>query len=220
MKTLAIDIETENTGSDIMKDNKRIISVQIGSSTKQELYYADSPDLNYSLSHAKSRISSLIDEGTVFAGYNVKGFDVPLLKKFLDIEIPDNNLIELSETDKVTKLCQLQGKRLKLEEVCSRLKIDVSHKQEMNLKAEEYRTRPDIINQAKVASRDLSDNTGWGLDFCYKRVLDKIAVGNAIFDSYQKFVEHNGAPDSLFYRYAVGDIISEYHLFQAVTALK
>lgn len=38
-----IDIETENTGTDIMTDNKRIISVQIGDDVNQDLYWADSP---------------------------------------------------------------------------------------------------------------------------------------------------------------------------------
>jgi hypothetical protein len=47
-----IDIETENTGSDIMKDNKRILSIQIGDDTKQELYYADSTDSQWTLKRA------------------------------------------------------------------------------------------------------------------------------------------------------------------------
>ena len=32
-----IDIETENTGSDVMQDNKRILSVQIGDDTRQKV---------------------------------------------------------------------------------------------------------------------------------------------------------------------------------------
>lgn len=219
MITLAIDIETENTGSDIMKDNKRIISVQIGDSTIQELYYADPPNSNQSLSYAKSRIASLLEEGTKFTGYNIKGFDVPLLKEFLDIEIPNTNIIELSETNKVTRLCQLQGKRLRLEEICNQLKIDVSHKKEMSLKADEYKTRSGIINQAKIASKKLAESKGWSLNFSYNYVLDKIAGGNAIYDSYLNFVERKGAFDSLFYRYAIGDIISEYQLFRVASEL-
>jgi hypothetical protein len=217
VKKLVIDIETENTGTDIMADNKRIISVQVGNSAKQELYYDDSNDKSRSLTAAKSRISSLLSEGVVFAGYNVKGFDVPLLKKFLGVEIPDENLLELYETEKVAKLCQLKNRRtLKLEEVCEGLKIDARHKQEMNHEAEKYKTRPDIVKRAQVAAKDIVNHKGWGLDFSYNYALEKLAGGNAIYDSYLKFVERDGSSDTLFHRYAVGDIISEYRLLQTV----
>jgi hypothetical protein len=219
VKKLVIDIETENTGTDIMADNKRIISVQVGNSAKQELYYDDSNDKSRSLTAAKSRISSLLSEGVVFAGYNVKGFDVPLLKEFLGIEIPDENLLELSETEKVARLCRLKNRRtLKLEEVCEGLDIDTSHKQEMNREAEKYKTRSDIVKRAQVAAKDIVNRKGWSLDFSYNYALEKLAGGNAIYDSYLKFVERDGSSDTLFHRYAVGDIISEYQLLQTVAS--
>ncbi|MCX6648552.1 MAG: hypothetical protein NTV61_04090 [Candidatus Bathyarchaeota archaeon] len=219
MKKLVLDIETENTGADIMADNKRIISVQLGNSAKQELYFADSKDTSRSLSTVKSRISSLLSEGIVFAGYNVKGFDVPMLKEFLDIDIPNENLLELYETEKVATLCRLKNRRtLRLEEVCKGFDIDTSHKDEMNHEAEKYKMRPDIVKKAQTAAKEIVDRKGWSFDFSYNYTLDKLAGGNAIYDSYLKFVERDGSPDTLFHRYAVGDIISEYRLLQAVTS--
>ena len=81
---LIIDIETENTGSDIMRDNKRIISVQIGDATEQELYYDDSEDSQWILGRAETKIASLLSQGHIFAGYNLKNFDLHFLKHFLE----------------------------------------------------------------------------------------------------------------------------------------
>jgi len=212
-----IDIETENTGSDIMRDNKRIISVQIGDDTKQELYYADSEDPRFTLAMAKERIESLLSQGVVFAGYNIKGFDIPLLKQFLGVEIPESSLLELSQTTMVTSLCQQRSRnRLRLEEICILLGIDSSHKKEMKRKAETYKTRPEIIAQAQEAARDIASRKGWSLDFSYGYAIDKIAGGNAIFDSYKDFVASKGSINTLFYRYAAGDVISEFRLLKHI----
>ncbi len=200
-----------------MKDNKRIISVQIGDDTKQELYYADSEDPRFTLAMAKERIESLLSQGVVFAGYNIKGFDVPLLKEFLGVEIPESNLLELSQTSLVANLCRQKGRnRLRFEEICCSLGIDCSHKEEMNRKAETYKTRPEIIAQAREAARDIASRKGWSLDFSYRYALGKIAGGNAIFDSYKNFVASKGSVNTLFYRYAVGDVISEFKLLKHI----
>lgn len=212
-----LDIETENTGSDIMRDNKRIISVQIGDDTKKELYYADSEDPRFTLSMMKERIASLLDKGVIFTGYNIKGFDIPMLKQFLGVEIPESSLLELSQTTMVTSLCQQRGKnRLRLEEICNLLGIDSSHKEEMNRKAETYETRPEIITQAQEAARDIVSRKGWSLDFSYRYAIEKITRGNAIFDSYKDFVASKGSVNTLFYRYAVGDVISEFELLKYI----
>ncbi len=213
--SLVIDIETENTGADIMNDNKRIISVQIGDSTKQDLYYADASDSARSLSQVPLRVKSLVSQKYVFAGYNLKGFDLPFLKQFLGIEIPEANVLELRDMDGVRKLQQRTGKRsYRLEEVCREYGIVTEHKRLMDEKDEPFKRRPDILAQADVAAKRLVEEKGWGLDFSLKYTLDKIAGGHAILDSYKEFVQKDGAKETLFHRYAVGDVICEHQLMQ------
>jgi hypothetical protein len=211
---LIIDIETENTGSDIMKDNKRIISVQIGDATKQELYYADSKDPQYTLSRAKKQIASLLSQGYIFAGYNIKSFDIPILKQFLRVEIPESNVFELSQTSRVTELNKI--KKFKLEDICMECGVETNHKRKMNEKAEKYKGRQDIKDQAYAKAKDFVRNKGWTFDFAYRYALDKIARGTAIIDAYQEFVESGGQKNTLFYEYAIGDVISEYNLLKAL----
>jgi len=59
MASLVIDIETENTGADLIADSKRIISVQIGNSTNQELYYADARNPSLSTSQEEPKGQNL-----------------------------------------------------------------------------------------------------------------------------------------------------------------
>jgi len=207
-----IDVETENTGSDVLKDNKRIISVQIGDADKQELYYDDSKDPQHGFAKAKRQIASLLSQGYVFAGYNVLGFDIPLLKQFLKVEIPEVNIFDLCQTPRVTEL--KNRKFYTLEEVCGQCNIEVTHKRKMNEKAEKYKNRQDIKDLASAKARELVNNKGWSFDFSYNRVLNKIAGGNAIYDAYQEFVRSGGKKDTLFYEYAIGDVICEYRLLK------
>ncbi len=212
---LIIDIETETTGSDIMEDNKRIISVQIGNATKQDLYWADSTAPQWTLANAKKEIASLLSQECIFAGYNIKGFDIPLLKRFLKVEIPESNMLDLCQTPRVTQLAKNKNRRnLRLEEVCMEYGIEVTHKQKMNEKAEKYKARQDIKEQAKAKAEILVKNKGWSSEFALKYVLDKIAGGHAIFDAYLEFVESGGQKNTLFYEYAIGDVISEYQLLK------
>jgi len=208
----AIDIETENTGADIMKDNKRILSVQIGDDTKQYLYWADSRDSRWNLDSAKKEIASLLAQGVIFVGYNIKGFDVPLLKQFLGVEIPESNILDLCECPKIPKLTG--KKRSRLEEVCSACGIEVTHKQRLNEKAKKYKAMDVHKKHAKAKAVELVEKKDWGYEFSYNYVLDKIAGGNAIYEAYQEFVMNDGRKDSLFYEYAIGDIITEYQLFK------
>jgi len=198
-----------------MEHNKRIISVQIGDSTLQELYYADSPIHETSLSRARERINDLLGKDTIFSGYNLTGFDTPMLEKFLDIKIPTKNLLDLSKTQLVTNICQQRNRNtLRLEELCSHLGINSSHKDEMNQKAETYKIKPEIVAQAQAGARDLVSRRGWSFNFSLGYSIDKIAGGHAIYDSYKDFVASRGSENTLFYRYAVGDIVSEYELLR------
>lgn len=209
----AIDIETENTGSDIMADNKRILSVQIGDDTKQDLWWADSKDPKWNLESAKKEIASLLAQGVVFVGYNLKGFDVPILKRFLGVEIPESNILDLCECPKIP---ELTGKnKSRLEEVCSACGIDVTHKQRMKEKEKKFRSMEAHKKHATVKAKEiLKEKPWWSSNFAYEYVLSKIAGGNAIYEAYQEFVENDGQKDSLFYEYAIGDIIVEYQLFK------
>jgi len=188
---LIIDVETENTGSDVMKDNKRIISVQIGDDAKQELYYADSKDSQYTLAGAKRQITSLLSRGHILAGYNLKLFDIPVLKQFLGVEIPESNMFDLFQTPRVTELW-MNGRSVRLEDVCKECGIEVVHKRRMNEKAEKYKDRQDIKDLAYAKAKSDVENLGGDFDYSFRRALDKIAVGNAIYDSYQEFVRSGG----------------------------
>lgn len=213
--SVVIDIETENTGADIIRDNKRIISVQIGNSEKQELYYADARDPSLSTSRVPQRIRTLIAERNVFAGYYLRDFDLPLLKQFLGVEIPGANILEITEMDGIKKLQQRTGRRsYRVEDVCREYGIPTDHKRLMHERAESFRKRPEVLTLADTAARQLVADKGWSYDFSLTYKLDKIAGGRAIYDSYLEFVQKNGAKDTLFHRYAIGDVICEYQLMQ------
>lgn len=210
-----IDIETENIGSDIMKENKRIISVQIGDATKQELYYDDSKDPQCTLARSKEQIASLLSQGYIFAGYYIKNFDIPILKKFLGVEIPESNIFDLSQTPRVTEL-RNNKKLYKLEDVCMECGIEVNHKQKMNENAEKLKGRQDIKDQAFAKAKNLVKSKGWSFDFSYDYVLNKIAGGHAILDAYKEFVKSGGQKNTLFYEYAIGDVICEHRLLKVL----
>lgn len=213
---LIIDIETENTGTDVMEDNKRIISVQIGDDTKQTLYWADSKDPQWNLESAKKEIESLLSQGVIFAGHNIRGFDVRFLKQFLGVEIPESNILDPCQCQS-QKLTQLTGKnKPRLEEACAACGVKVTHKQRMNEKANKYKSIEAFKKQALTKAKELVRNKGWSLNFSYDLVLDKIAVGNAIYDAYLEFVKSGGQKNTLFYEYAIGDVISEYQLLKAL----
>jgi uncharacterized protein YprB with RNaseH-like and TPR domain len=187
---IIIDVETENTGTDILKDNKRVISVQIGDAAKQELYYDDSKDPQCTLATAGKRIVSLLTNGNVLAGYNIKNFDVPILKQFLGIEIPESNLLDLIRTPRVIELNKT--KKYSLEDVCKECGIEADHKRKMDERAEKYKEREDIKHRAFAKANDDVINKGWSFDFSYDRALKKIAGGYAILDAYQEFVKSGG----------------------------
>ena len=213
---LVIDIETENTGTDVLEDNKRIISVQIGDDTKQDLYWADSKDPQWNLESAKKEIVSLLSKGVIFAGHNIRGFDVRFLKEFLGVEIPESNIHDPCECQS-QKMTRLTGKNHpKLEEACAALGIKVTHKQRMNEKAIKHKSNEAFKKQALTKAKELVRDKGWSLNWSYDHVLDKIAVGNAIYEAYLEFVESGGQKNTIFYEYAIGDIISEYQLLKAL----
>lgn len=212
-----IDIETENTGSDIMADNKRILSVQIGDDTKQDLWWADSKKPQWNLESAKGEIASLLSQGVIFAGHNIRGFDIRFLKEFLGVEIPESNIHDPCECQS-EKMTRLTGRyHPTLEEACTALGIKVTHKKRMNEKAQLYKNRPEFQEKAKEAAKKiLKTKPDWTLNYAYDRALNKIAGGNAIYDAYLEFVKCGGKENTLFYEYAVGDVISEYQLLKAL----
>jgi DNA polymerase III epsilon subunit-like protein len=215
MATFVIDIETENTGADVMADNKRIISVQIGDSTSQELYYADARNPSLSTSQVPQRIRTLIAEGNVLAGYNLKGFDLQFLKKFLGVEIPEVNVLEIGEMDGVKKLKQRTGKRFyKLEELCKEYGIPADHKRQMDERAGPFKRTSEVQALAENAARKLVEEEGWTFNFALEKKLGTISIGRAIYDSYLEYVQKDGAKETLFHRYAVGDVICEHQLMQ------
>lgn len=62
----------------------------------------------------------------------------------------------------------------------------------------------------------LVEKKGWTPDFSYKYSLEKISGGMAILESYKEFIMSNVYQNSIFYKYAIGDVVAEYHLYQKV----
>lgn len=207
---IMLDVETKNLGSRIMEDNELLLSLQLGDAAKQELYYADSKDPQLALEIGKKRIASLLSQGVIFAGYNLNGFDTVMLRKFLGIEIPESRVLDLLQSPRLKRLTS--GKKTRLEEVCRLCGIEAGHKPKMDKRAEKYKAQPHIMERARAEAEDIIKNKGWSSDFAFSYTLDKIAGGHAIWDAYLEFVESGGRKNTLFYEYAIGDIISEYQL--------
>ena len=132
----------------------------------------------------------------------------------MGIEIPESNTFDLSQTQRVAELNKI--KKFRLEDVCTECGVETKHKRKMNEKAEEYKARQDFKDQARAKAKDLAKNRGWTLDFAYRYALDKIAGGTAIINAYQEFARSGGQKSTLFYEYAVGDVISEYNLLKVL----
>jgi len=92
----------------------------------------------------------------------------------------------------------------------------VDHKRKMKEKAEKYKRRLDIQEKAKADAMELVKTKGGTFDWTYNKALDKVAFGYAIWDAYQEFVKSGGRKNTLFYEYAIGDVISEYKLLKAL----
>lgn len=102
-----------------------------------------------------------------------------------------------------------------LECACAKWFVNANHKQKMNVKAEQYKTREDIKEKAKVGANEIRKTKSWlTLSDAYTKALNKIAGGNAIYDAYLEFVKTGGQTNTLFYEYAIGDVISEYQLLK------
>lgn len=209
-KIVSLDIETENTGTDIKNDNKRIISIQIFNDEIEEIYYDNSEDK--SIKHGNERIRTLLSDGYIFVGYNLINFDIPLIKEFLQVDIPLSGIIEITQMNKVVELRQKLSK-YKLEDVCNEIGVECAHKKLLITLTGRYKSDPNIVELAKIEGSKIASQKGWSLDFSRKRALDLICGGLAILEAYNEFVNSNGNTDSIFYRYAMGDAKAEYKLY-------
>ena len=192
MNSIALDIETENPRGDPFINSTRIISVQIGDDKSQKVFYADSKESEFKLDKVKSEVDALIDKDYLFTGYYLKWFDVPLLKKFLDVEIPPKHYLDLIDpVDSLPYAMRRKFQSKRLEHVCETLGIKCDHKKKM------------------WARKDTLE----------RETQRKIEVGQVIMHAYNEFVQMNGDKKTLFYEYAIGDVISEYQLFGKITSI-
>jgi len=163
-ETIVIDIETENTGYDIMSDNKRILSVQTYDGNESEIYYEGSSTND--LSDAKRFFEKQIGLGTKFVGFNIRNFDIPMIKKFLDIEIPSEQIIEISEMESITEMKKkIVRKKISLFQVCQQIGIDAGHKTDMDTLAKQFLDLPEVVELAKKGAHEWVTILGWGYDF-------------------------------------------------------
>ncbi|MEM3112535.1 MAG: hypothetical protein QXY90_05800 [Candidatus Anstonellales archaeon] len=214
-KLTVIDIETENTGYDIMKHNKRIISVQMFDGGTGRLFYDGSE--SSPIGAAKEAILSQVDDGYEFVGFNVRNFDVPLIKEFMGVEIPIGQVIEIGEMPQMNDIRRNLGKQWpRLFEVCDHLGIECSHKGLMDNISSRLQSRPDVIALAKDGATNLAKEKGSTPEYWHNRTLAKVAGGMAILESFNEFVRSGGNTDSLFYKYAMGDVFAEHRLFEAL----
>lgn len=214
-KYVVLDTETKNLGSDIMRDNEQLLTIQLGNSTKQELYYYDSRNPNLTLEMGKKRIDSLLSQDITFVGYYFKGFDILMLKNFMEIEIPLSRVLELTETTRIKELHK-RDKNWKMEHACRECGIEVSHKNKMDELAKKYRTKPEIMKRAFADAEENMKKKGGTFRWWYDKMLDKLAGGRAIWEAYSEFAESGGRKDTLFYEYAIGDVIATHKLFKKI----
>lgn len=213
-KVTVIDIETENTGHDIMNHNKRILSIQTYDGIEGRIFYdgSDKDDIDA----GKSHIMSLIDRGYNFAGFNIRNFDTVLLKQFLNIDIPRNSILEIGEMPRMNEIRrQLKNSYPSLFQTCSHLGIECSHKGLIDGLAADFKKLPNVMATAKIEA-DKKVKRGEEYQRAYDKILNKIAGGMAILESFNDFLKSGGSVSAVFYRYAMGDVFSEYRLFKAL----
>ncbi len=214
-ESIVIDIETENTGYDVMGDNKRILSVQTYDGNESVIYY-DGSETN-DLSDAKRFLEGQIGLGTKFVGFNVRNFDVRFIREFMGVDIPNSQVVDIGELKKTGDIKQEMRKDWpKLVEICDFLDIECSHKNLMDEQSVEFRNLPHVIGLAKEGAEKWGKEKGWPYGYSYNRALNSVSLGMAILKSFEDFVKSKGSTDSLFYKYAIGDVISEHLLYQKV----
>lgn len=212
MEVITLDVETENTGFDVEGGNKRIISVQTLRGSEERLYFDGSKTLG--LDVAKRHLAASIASGARFVGFHIKGFDLPQVERFLNLSIPESQVVEIGELPAMDSLRQRIGKaRPRLEEICAELGIDCTHKALMDRHALRFRNLPEVLELAKSGASVISKDKGWNLDFSYKIALEKISGGMAILDAFNDFVRKGGDKKTLFYRYAIGDVRVEREVY-------
>ena len=209
INNVVIDVETRNEGFDVKKDNKELLSCQIGNVQKQELFYKSSGSNNFD--KLKESIEKMLENNVIFIGYYIE-FDLENLRKFLDITIPENNVIDIMNMEEFQFLKRLRNTNyIKLEDACKHLGIDICHKEHMNKLAENLKLRnPNWVEDAK---NYIKSNGFLATEDEIARKVNKKAFGTAIsksFDEFSRFDDKN----SLFYKYAVGDVVCEFKLFE------
>jgi len=214
--SIVIDIETENTGYDVMEDNKRILSIQTYDGDKGMIYY-DGSDTN-NLNDAKKFLEDQIDQGTNFVGFNVRNFDVRFIREFMKVNIPNSQIVDIGELEKTNHIKQKMGKKWpRLVEICNFLEIDCSHKNLMDENSLQFKDLPDVKKLSKEGAEKIcKEKPWWTYDYAYNRTITSISTGMAILKSFKDFVKSGGNTDSLFYKYAMGDVISEHLLYEQV----
>jgi len=216
-KMVIIEVVTENTGADVMADNKRVLAVVMGDSTKQDLFYADANEGDRSLFGAAMQINALIAKNYVLAGHNVKGYELQFLRRFLNLNIPEYMTLDLRDLDGVIELQQRPEKPVfKLEDVLAEYKIPLDHRRPIDEKAELLKKKPELIAQADAAAQQLASSKGWSQEFSRQYALNNMATGQAILESYEEFVQKGGSSDTAFFKYAAGDVIAEHKLIEAL----
>lgn len=204
-KITVLDIETENTGYDIMGHNKRIISIQMYDGQKGSIFYEGS--YKNTIDEAKSIIKTQLREDYKFVGFNIRNFDAFFIKEFLGIEISANNIVEISEMHQMDQIREkLRKNRPRLVDICNHLGIECSHKNMMDEISVNFKNQPNVIAMAKEGAEKWVKERGWSYDFSYNLALDKVAGGMAILESFNEFVKSGGNTFSLFYKYAMGDV--------------
>jgi hypothetical protein len=209
-----LDVETKCAVS----DHEKLLSVQIGDNITQKLFWADSKEAEWDLEGAKKEIASLLSQGVVFVGYNID-FDTKMVKEFLGAEIPKKQTLDLCHTTKIEAFHKIT-KDWSLEHACKKYYVNADHKGKINEKAQQYKNRPNIQERVKSKALQLAKKKNWTEQWTYDtfkaKFFNDVAVGHAIFDAYLEFVECGGQKNTIFYEYAIGDVISEYQLLKAL----
>lgn len=217
MDIAIIDVETENRTFDIMKGNKRIISIQLIHFNNEYFFYADAVTKKETLNYFCELANELLAKDTVFIAYNVN-FDLLMIRSFLNLDIQEKNFLDIAETSAVRRLRSELNRFVALEEVCSKYGIDVSHKEIMKERARIWLEKhPEYEVECNKEADKLVREKDWSFDYALHKSREKISIGNAIIHNMLHILKtRNKGAD--FYKYAMGDVRSEYQLYKAIEA--
>ena len=213
-KVITVEIETAESGS--ANNATRIISVQFGDSTSQEVYYADANEGRRSLFQVPIQIQTLLSQGYLFTGYGIKGLTMSSLQRFLSVTIPLGHVLDIKESDAIRRLEQKLNKApIELGDACKEYGVLMEYERPILEKADQLNHDRGLQSQSKEEAQKLP-STSMSIEATSESVLSRLAKQRAVLGFYQEFLEKGGSADTPYHRYVTGRVVCEYQLLSAL----